>query len=266
MKASQLLQIALETRWKGSEYQTVMNDQIQRIIKEVGDKTVDQMWTDKAVDALSRIWSNPTTAKRVGNNLRSMINCGKRYRHIDRSILVELPHPQQKRREFLPPEVIADIDRIWRKHVPGTNIVYRLIRDLGLRGVGQELINLRWDDLTASGFMRVRSMKGGTMHERRIPVPDDLRDALECSRQKNSDPIVTDIQVEHFKFWWKHAVRKHYPDAVPYQLRHAYATRLLSGGVSIHLTKEVMGHRKLDTTLHYAHVIEQDMQKIKDLQ
>jgi len=243
-----------------------MNDQIHRIIRKVGDVPVDQMWTDKAVDALAKIWPNPNTAKRVGNNLRAMINCGKRYRMIDRSILVDLPQPQQKRREFLSPEIIADIDRIWREEIPGPSIVYRLIRDLGLRGVGQELAGLRWDDLTPSGFMRVRSMKGGIMHERRIPVPDDLRDTLESFRKKNSEPIVTDIQLEHFKFWWRNAVRKKYPGVVPYQLRHAYATRLLSGGVSIHLTKEVMGHQKLDTTLHYAHVIEQDMEKIKDLQ
>jgi integrase/recombinase XerC len=45
----------------------------------------------------------------------------------------------------------------------------------------------------------------------------------------------------------------------PYQLRHSYATRLLSSGVPITTVQYLMGHASVTTTMTYSHVTADDI-------
>ncbi len=40
-----------------------------------------------------------------------------------------------------------------------------------------------------------------------------------------------------------------------YTLRHSFATHLLMQGVNIHEVQELLGHKSVDTTMIYTHVV-----------
>ena len=46
-------------------------------------------------------------------------------------------------------------------------------------------------------------------------------------------------------------------------MRHCFATHLLMQGVDIQLIKEFLGHRSIETTLIYLHIVPDRMAKLK---
>jgi integrase/recombinase XerD len=48
----------------------------------------------------------------------------------------------------------------------------------------------------------------------------------------------------------------------PHQLRHACATHLLQGGADVRHVQELLGHRDLDTTERYTHLLIRDLAKV----
>lgn len=99
---------------------------------------------------------------------------------------------------------------------------------------------------------------------------DDCREALRIYRA-NREADTRAAAEEHLSnnAWsgiWRAAVKKAdlgwYPRS--YDLRHAFATNLVSSGVSIHEVKELMGHRRIETTLIYLHRVESQMSMARD--
>lgn len=90
---------------------------------------------------------------------------------------------------------------------------------------------------------------------RSVPMTDRVRVILEPRLAKERLFALTQQQIGQA---WKH-VRLHTknsdPDFVPHALRHTCATRLLESGVDIYTVKEWLGHKTIQTTLRYVHLM-----------
>lgn len=90
---------------------------------------------------------------------------------------------------------------------------------------------------------------------RSVPMTDRVRAILEPRLDKKR---IFDLTQDQIGQAWKH-VRLHTgnndPDYVPHALRHTCATRLLESGADIYTVKEWLGHKTIQTTLRYVHLM-----------
>ena len=247
MTLAKALKATTETKWRRSPGQEQMHRQVSWILEEIGNPaTVDQRTLDDAILAIQRRWSNPTTARRVANNLKAVVTTGQRYNLIDKTLVLDIPRAQERRRQPLNPDQIQAV----RDGVADTEheLPTLVLLHCGLRGFGKELesFTLNHEDQTITA----RSSKGGVVRERRIPLPHYLYDLLVAVGEG-----FTPQQVRGAADFWK----KKFPGIQPYQLRHSYATRLLSSGVPITTVQYLMGHASVTTTMTYTHVTADDI-------
>lgn len=252
MSLSKALKATVETKWRHSPNQERMHRQVVKIIDDIGNPgDVDQRTLDEAMIAIRRHWSTPSTAKRVANNLRSVVNVGQRYGILDQSLVLDMPRVQLRRRQPLTGQQIQHIKDTVRgtEHETPTLVLIHC----GLRGFGKELqtFKMNHDDRT----LTVKSMKGGVEQERRVPLPHHLYAMISSVGEGYTEDEVNAAA----DFW-----RKNFTGWKPYQLRHSYATRLLSKGAPVTLVQYLMGHSSIETTMTYTHITADDISSARD--
>ncbi len=62
------------------------------------------------------------------------------------------------------------------------------------------------------------------------------------------------IELKHF--WGRMREKAEIPDVRIHDLRHTFASLLVSGGASLEMIGKLLGHTQIGTTQRYAHLIE----------
>jgi integrase len=139
-----------------------------------------------------------------------------------------------------------------------------------------EALNLTWGDVDLASNARaaVTFIKTKNGEDRRVPLPNPVRDLLVTMRREAGNPSKKDRV-----FTW---VRRGTDEAVAYKtdpktvfdrarrdakleditihtLRHTYASRLVVKGVPIAHVSKLLGHRKIQMTMRYAHLAHQGL-------
>lgn len=148
---------------------------------------------------------------------------------------------------------------------------------LGLRVGGSELLALTWDKIDlAEGVVRIdTSRKNPTSPWREVPIRQDLlpvfREWKTADTQAGLAHLVTykGNPVGSIKKSWATALKNAgIPRRIrPYDLRHTFATQLLSAGTDVGTVAELMGHSSPQMIFkHYQHVLtEQKRRAIESL-
>lgn len=102
---------------------------------------------------------------------------------------------------------------------------------------------------------------------RRIPLPREAYEILMNLPREEGNPYVirgltddghlTDLE----RPWRRIRTRAGLPDVRLHDLRHTYASVAMQNGVDPFTLKEIMGHRNLQTTLRYAHLADDAVQR-----
>jgi integrase len=94
-----------------------------------------------------------------------------------------------------------------------------------------------------------------------------IRDYRASRSTKTRTNLTGHLGNDQWSSIWKRAVRKADIGWSPrvYDLRHAFATQLLVGGVDIYEVKSLMGHATLDTTLYYLHRVKAQESKAREV-
>ncbi len=130
-----------------------------------------------------------------------------------------------------------------------------------------ELLGLRWRDVDLGrkevrvSHARVRGHDGHTKSgkNRQVPLPAQAVEALRRLDPRTARvflaPDGSELTLDKIKrpFWraLKHAGLRHIRF---HDLRHTYASHLVSGGAPIQVVKELLGHADIKMTLRYAHL------------
>ncbi len=125
-----------------------------------------------------------------------------------------------------------------------------------------EILNLKWQDVDmANRNIHVRRTKSGRM--RVIPMHPELWETLEKMPRSGKASYVFEVKGRRFKDFG--AVRNSFHAAVEkadlgnltfHDLRHNFATELISKGADIRTVQEYLGHSSLTMVQRYTHVTE----------
>lgn len=126
-----------------------------------------------------------------------------------------------------------------------------------------EILTLRWDYVTTHHLELPDSKTG----RRRIPLPREAYDILMDLPREPENPYVILGEVEGAplvnlqKPWRRIRAKAGIDDVRIHDLRHTYASVAMKDGIDPFTLKEIMGHKNLTTTLRYAHLADDAVQR-----
>lgn len=148
-------------------------------------------------------------------------------------------------------------------------LILMFIYSTGLRV--SELINLKWSNIDTDRMMvLIKRSKGNK--DRYVPLANNLLEDLVkyVSGNRRSNYVFSGalahnkMSASGIRFLMREAVKR--ADIVKervclHTLRHSFATHLLEDGLDIVSIKELLGHSRIEATLVYLHVFNQNTQK-----
>ena len=113
-----------------------------------------------------------------------------------------------------------------------------------------EMFRLRFRDVS-KGFVYIEKTKNGD--PRSIPAHSDVLEIVErrSKGKLDSDFIFTNHNMVRDN-WLMVRNKLGWDDVVWHTLRHTFASHLIQSGVDVSIVKELMGHRRIETTMRYA--------------
>ncbi len=126
-----------------------------------------------------------------------------------------------------------------------------------------EILNLKWDYVTPHHLELPDSKTGA----RRIPLPREAYDILMELPRLEGNPYVilgeseTGPLINLQKPWRRIRHLAGLDDVRIHDLRHTYASVAIQNGIDPFTLKEIMGHKNLQTTLRYAHLADETVQR-----
>jgi integrase len=126
-----------------------------------------------------------------------------------------------------------------------------------------EILSLKWDFVSAHHLELPDSKTG----RRRVPLPHEAYDILtELPREPDNPYVIlgrgyVGPLINLQKPWQRIRKLAGLENVRIHDLRHTYASVAMKSGVDPFTLKEIMGHKSLTTTLRYAHLADDAVQK-----
>jgi len=134
-----------------------------------------------------------------------------------------------------------------------------------------EILRLRWEDVDfKEGRISVASRKGGhtkNYESRSVPLSSFLKNVLRRqTRHLNAQHVVckqNGAKLEEIEYSWRVALKlSGIPHARFHDLRHTFASWLVMAGVDLRSVQELLGHKRIEETMRYAHLSPDHMRKV----
>jgi integrase len=232
-------------------------------------KAADVTFTD--IEALHRKLSKdgPYRANRVVAVLSKMFSLTIRWKvRSDNPAKGVSKNYESKRRRYVKGDELARLTAALAKHhdKQAADIVRLLLLTGARRG---EVLGMRWDDidLTAGTWTKPASLtKQRQLHQ--VPLSGPARQLLSEIRSATKHPgefVFPGRDKGH-----REGIKRDWADLLKdagitglriHDLRHTFASMLVSGGHSLELIGSLLGHSQASTTFRYAHLFDDPQRK-----
>lgn len=233
------------------------------ILPSLGAMKVADLTFDHC-DALHRKVSKrtPIQANRVIGLLRKACNLAIRWRWIDRNPAQGIAlNPENKRERYLTADELDRLNTAMADHPKQTSC--DIVRFLILTGCRSgEAMRARWDQFDPD--LRVWTKPAATTKQKklhRVPVSEAVTALLLRRRDlATSEWVFPSHTGEPFvtikKTWASLYEKAEIEDVRLHDLRHTFASLLVSSGASLPLIGAMLGHTQTNTTARYAHLFD----------
>lgn len=211
----------------------------------------------------------------LGRSIRHMV---EHHRGLDPDLQLRklrLKEPKERVRAL----TAAEQERLFQHLRPDLHAFVKFALLTGARLSSIAL--LRWSQVDLQGRVLVMQVKGG--HEQHYPISDELASLLEgLPRSDHPDhrPFVFLYQRQNRRgkpwarvhpkagsLWedFRAALRAaDIHDFRFHDVRHSFATRMLRQSGNLKLVSKLLGHSSVETTMRYAHVLDDDLRDALD--
>ncbi|UUX50889.1 site-specific integrase [Nisaea acidiphila] len=245
------------------------------ILPALGREKVRDMSTDQIEQLhwdISEKRGTPVRANRVLEVVRKSMNLAIRWGWRSENPVTGIKkNPEQKRERYLSSDEIARLNAALEEHPE--QVSADAIRILMLTGARRgEVLNATWDmfDLE-KGIWTMPSAHTKQRRSHRVPLATSAVELLRRLREtskgryvfagKSPDHPLTDI-----KRTWKSLCQKAgIENARIHDLRHSFASILVSQGASLPLIGAMLGHTQVQTTQRYAHLYDEPLRGAAEL-
>ena len=153
----------------------------------------------------------------------------------------------------------ADRNRTQLPHLPvegfGDHLTpaVLLAMNTGLRR--GELLSLRWTDVNLEGrILTIQAEHAKSGKQRHVPLNSEATDVLTRWASQRTDDGLVFIPDDIKTAWTKLLVRANVNGFRFHDLRHHFASKLVTKGVDLNTVRELLGHADIKMTLRYAHL------------
>lgn len=224
------------------------------------------------IDRLHREISKRTRiqANRVAQVLRKMFNLAIRWEYrTDNPVTGLVFNAEVPRNRYLSPEEIRRLTSVLADH-PNRRCA-DVIRLLLLTGARRgEAINATWDQFDLeNGIWTKPSSHTKQRREHRVPLSQAVVALLQGIKAEQThfcryvfpgdtpDHPLTEIK----GFWDRVRAKAGIPDVHIHDLRHTYASILVSSGLSLPIIGALLGHTQTQTTARYSHLFDHPLRE-----
>jgi integrase len=212
----------------------------------------------------------PIRANRVGEMLRKVFNLAIRWKmRLDNPAVGFARHPEVPRDRYLTADEIGRLSAVLAEH-PNRRCadIIRLILLTGARR--GEAMNAHWDQFDLDNGIWTKpaaTTKQRRLHRAplsraavsllqalRAQVPDDCPWVF--PGEKKGNPLR-----EMQSFWEGVRAKADLPGVRIHDLRHTFASLLVSGGMTLPMIGKLLGHTQVQTTARYAHLFDDPLRE-----
>lgn len=250
----ELLRIVAKAKWRGKAYELTAYRNVEQFIEVVGNLALEDVKTttiDDFIDSLRGEVSDATINRKLAN-VHLMLKYGYEREWIARVPKFEWKEETEGRTRWLTPAEEIQIFTFlnnWEEQEIADFIA--ILIDTGLRR--GELMALESKDVDGDW---IRLWKNKTKVARSVPLSARAKEIIETRG-------VPKVSVLRLTAVWarlkKEMGLEGDEDFVLHALRHTAATRTLSKTSNLAIVQKLLGHRKIQTTMRYAHVSDEDL-------
>ncbi len=223
--------------------------------------------------------ATPYSANRVVALLSKMFSLAMKWGWVDRNPAKGVEkYPEERRDRFLSPDEVSRLTEALKvyvdtahrqKEAQKVSVVFRLLMLTGARR--SEVLTMMWDHVDLeTGHWTKPSSHTKQKREHRVPMSPPALELLGEIRARAggtgyvfpSRPGAKHPHLTELKGAWAKICKLAGLDGVRiHDLRHTYASILVSGGASLSLIGALLGHTQTATTARYAHLMDDPLRE-----
>ena len=225
--------------------------------------------TSRHVDQLhgSVSQSAPVVANRMVASLRKALNMAKRHRWIDTNVAEGVrKNPEHPRERYLTPEETGRlVDALARRANQSAANALLLLLLTGARR--NEVFGASWNEFDLSkGDWKKPAGRVKTRRNTTVPLSPPALDLLQKMKAASNSPYLfpskTGAPIQDINVPWNWLIEEaKLSDFRIHDLRHSFASFLVSDGTPLEQIGRLLGHTQAQTTMRYAHLTDDPLRK-----